>query len=163
MTDTTTPSTVSRQQLAAQDRSLPGKVTGRLKTAITAMVWDGASRKEAAQVAGLSDHGLRQALRRAHVKRFYLSELDVLRTSERARNVFALVDVRDNSSNSMSRVQAARTLEQLTEQAESRPRGQYQQVPGLTIVIQHGPQSPRTPPTIDVEPVAVAAADRDDG
>jgi hypothetical protein len=144
----------SRQALEAVNRSLPGKVTGRLKTAITAMVWDGASRKEAAQVAGLSDHGLRQALRRAHVKRFYLSELDVLKTSERARNVLALVDVRDNSSNSMSRVQAARSLEQLSE--DGRPGhgyGSQPMVPGLVINIVT-PPSTRPPMEIDVTPTS---------
>src|SRR5262249_40548519 len=74
----------TRQAIAARDRSLPGRVTGKLYRAIDAMVWAGSSRKEAAQMAGLSDHGLRQALRRPHVLAFYLSECEVLRLSGRA-------------------------------------------------------------------------------
>jgi hypothetical protein len=103
----------------------------------------------------MTDHSLRAALKKPHVRQFYLSELDVLKTSERARNVLALVDVRDNSSNSMSRVQAARSLEQMSEEAETRPRGQHQVVPGLVVVIASATNViPKPAPvTIDVEAV----------
>jgi hypothetical protein len=147
--------TLTRQALAAVERSAKGQVTGRLRTALLAMIWEGACRAVAAEAAGMTDHSLRAALKKPHVRQFYLSELDVLKTSERARNVLALVDVRDNSSNSMSRVQAARSLEQMSEEAETRPRGQHQVVPGLVVVIASATNViPKPAPvTIDVEAV----------
>jgi hypothetical protein len=38
-----------------------------------------------------------------------------LRTSERARNIHALVEVRDQKSNQMARVSAAKALEQISD------------------------------------------------
>jgi hypothetical protein len=67
------------------------------------------------------------------VKQFYLAELDVLRTSERARNIHALVDVRDQLENKMARVQAVKALEQISDEMPA-GRGSQSQ-PGLTIVI----------------------------
>jgi len=52
----------TRQQLAAQGRSAPGKVTGRLKIALDAMVWRGMKRAEAAALAGLKEQSLYVAL-----------------------------------------------------------------------------------------------------
>jgi len=105
-----TPATPTRQALAIKGRSAVGRVTGKLRVAIEKMVFEGLKRPEAAAAAGLSDHGLRQALRKPHVKAAYMSELQVLRDSERARNVHALVDVRDGD-NQMARVQAVKQLE----------------------------------------------------
>jgi hypothetical protein len=134
------PSQPSRQALEAKDRSAPRRVTGRLRTAILEMVWKGSRRDDAAKAAAMSVHGLREALRKPHVKSFLLHELEVLRTSERARNVFALVDVRDNSQNAMARVSAARSLELLAETDENNVRGGRSAaaatVPGICIVIE---------------------------
>jgi hypothetical protein len=87
----TTDLTPSRQKLAARDRSLPLKVTGRLKVAIEAMVWQAASRKDAAAIAGMTDHSLRQALRRSHVMHHYLRECEVLRQSGKAKRPIAIL------------------------------------------------------------------------
>ncbi len=73
----------SRQALAAKDRSLPGKVTGRLKRAIDLMVWEAASRSDAAKTVGMTDHSMRQALKRPHVMAYYTGELGVRRASGR--------------------------------------------------------------------------------
>jgi hypothetical protein len=130
------PPAPTRQAIEAKGRSAPGKVTGKLKAAIGVMVWEGLKRPDAAAKAGLSDHGLREALRRPHVKAHYLSELEVLRTSERARNIHALVDVRD-SSNQMARVQAVKALEQLSDDQQA--NAQRVQTPGLVIQINMQP------------------------
>lgn len=132
-TDLATIEQPTRQAIEAQDRSKPLQVTGKLKRALEAMVWEGARRNEAAEKAGMTDHSLRSALKKPHVKRHYLAELDVLRTSERARNIHTLAEVRDQKSNQMARVQAVKALEQLaddepTQSARSR-------VPGVTIII----------------------------
>jgi hypothetical protein len=129
-------------------RSAPMKVTGRLKHAIDLMVWKGARRAEAAEEAGLKDHSLRAALKKPHVKAAYLAELVVLRESERARNIHALVEVRDGKdhSNPMARVNAAKALEGLDDTFPA-GLGDPRMAPGVTIVIRHP-----DPPTIDVTP-----------
>jgi hypothetical protein len=124
----------TRQQLAAVDRTKPGKVTGRLKVALHAMVWLGMKRAQAAEHAGLKEQSLYVALCRPHVRTYYLAQLEVLRTSERARNIHTLAEVRDQTSNQMARVQAVKALEQLEDQPAS--RGGAQQAPGFVIVVQ---------------------------
>lgn len=123
----------TRQQLAAQGRSQPGKVTGKLKVALHAMVWLGMKRAEAAQQAGLKEQSLYVALSRPHVRGYYLHQLEVLRTSERARNIHTLAEVRDQTSNHMARVNAVKALEQLEDMPE---RGAARaSLPGLVIQI----------------------------
>jgi hypothetical protein len=132
----------SRQALAARNRSSPGKVSGKLLVALNSMVWSGCTRKQAAERAGMSDHGLWAALRRPHVRAWYLAEIDVLRTSERARNIHALVDVRDNAENSMARVSAVKTLEAIGD-VEAARGGSATMTPGLVIRIVSGDAPPR--------------------
>ena len=124
---------LTRQQRAAIGRTERGKVTGRLKRALDAMVWNGMKRRDAATSAGLQEQSLYVALTRPHVRAYYLRQLDVLRTSERARNIHALVGIRDDERNQMARVQAVRTLEQIADDnAGPRSAGSS---PGLTIVV----------------------------
>lgn len=112
------------------------RVTGKNKAAIDHMVWDGLKRSAAAEKAGLKDHALYVALTKPHVKAYYMVQLEVLRTSERARNIHTLVEVRDQTSNQMARVQAVARLEQIDDEAQV-SRGS-QALPGLQIVIVQG-------------------------
>ncbi len=121
----------TRQAIAAQDRSAPRRVTGRVKVALDAMVWEGLTRDNAAQAASLSVHGLREALRKPHVKAYYNSQLEVLRTSERARNIHRLIAIRDAADN-MPAVQAIDRLERLDEQ---RAAAAQQAAPGFVIQV----------------------------
>jgi hypothetical protein len=115
------------------------------------MVWQGLHRRDAAKHAGLAEHSLYQALRRPPVRAFYLSQLEVLRTSERARNIHALVAIRDESENDMARVSAVKTLENISEAEAMRGGFTTSQSPGLTIQI------------ITTDPVKVAPViDHDD-
>jgi hypothetical protein len=129
----------------SQQPAIPAKpekilrVTGKNKTAIDAMVWQGLNRRDAAQSAGLTDHALYTALTKPHVKAYYMAQLDVLRTSERARNIHTLVEVRDQKTNQMARVQAVARLEQIDDEAQV-SRGS-QALPGLQIVIVQGGNS----------------------
>lgn len=126
---------------AAKDRSAPGKVSGRLKCAMDALIWEGKSRADAARRANMSEHSLYAALRKPHVKAYYLAELDVLRTSERARNIHTLAEVRDQTSNQMARVQAVKALEQID--GVEAQTGNRAALPGMQIVIvQAGPNPP---------------------
>src|SRR5690242_3917913 len=87
----------TRQAKAVEGRSKRLRVTGKLRMAIEAMIWEGLPRKEAAEKAGLADSSLRFALRKAHVLAHHNAELAALRTSLRARNVHRLDNIADTS------------------------------------------------------------------
>jgi hypothetical protein len=137
MTDTTQPfappTAPTRQALEAVNRSYPGKVTGRLRAALLDMVWKGSRRDDAAKANNMSIHGLREALRKPHVKQFYLAELGVLRESERPRTFHRLVELRDQNININGAVAAAKVLEQISDIEVARPSNTPS--PGVTIVI----------------------------
>ena len=124
----------TRQSIAAQNRSLPGRVTGKLYKAIEAMVWEGASRKDAAKAACLSDHGLRQALRRPHVLAHYRAECEVLRTSGRAKELHRLEQLAEQDESRNAAVAAIKAAEQIGDEAASGPRG-VGSSPGVVIRI----------------------------
>jgi hypothetical protein len=122
------------------------QIRGKLRSAIKAMVWQGLPRGEAAQAAGMTEHGLYKALRKPPVKAHYLAELEILRTSERARNIHALTEVREQRDNAMARVNAVKALEQLGEQEAHRSSGSVRS-PGMSIVViqQVASQTPHLP------------------
>lgn len=120
-------------------KSKPLQVTGRLRQAIEHMVWRGWPRDQAATAAELTPHALYTALRKAHVKAFYMSELEVLRTSERARNVHRLVEIRDKAEN-MPAVQAIGMLERMADDNSLMRSGTSAATPGVTIHIHAAPQ-----------------------
>jgi hypothetical protein len=96
---------------------------------------------------------LREALKKPHVKAAYLGELEMLRTSERARNIHAFVEVRDGKghANPMARVQAAKALEGIEDALPGRPGHPLQQVAGLVVQINVGVGA-RQPLPITVTP-----------
>lgn len=129
----------------AIDRSAPGQVTGRLKRAMDALIWEGLPRAQAAAKGPISEHSLYYALRKPHVRAYYLQQLEVLRLSTRARNIHVLSEIRDSDSNQMARVQAIKALEQMSEAAPA--TSSDNPLPGLTIRI-IGAQAPM----IDITP-----------
>jgi hypothetical protein len=159
MTDTTQPfappTAPTRQALEAVNRSYPGKVTGRLRTALTEMVWRGARRAEAAKVAKMTDHSLRAALRKPHVKAWYLAELGVLRESERPKTFHRLCDLRDQDENKNAAVAAAKALEQISD--EPLRSNATVASPGVTIrIVNVAPSSiTPTPSQINVDATCV--------
>ena len=60
MTEVTT-----RQAIAAKGKSGKLVVSGKLQTAVDFLVWHGLPRNQAAAAAGMSDRGLRSALRKS--------------------------------------------------------------------------------------------------
>jgi hypothetical protein len=154
MTDTTQPFTPptapTRQALEAVNRSYPGKVTGRLRAALLDMVWKGSRRDDAAKANNMSIHGLREALRKPHVKAFYLAELGVLRESERPRTFHRLTALRDQDENRNAAVAAAKALEQISDE-QLLARSSNSPTPGVTIVIRHA----RADDAIDITPTKV--------
>jgi len=130
-------SSPTRQAIAAKNRSRPGKVTGRLRIALDEMVWKASSRAEAAKVAGMTDHSLREALRRPHVRRHYLDECEVLRISGRAKRLHRLEELAAQDVNRNAAVAAIKVAEGVGD--EHGVGGGMVRTPGMVIVIQPGP------------------------
>jgi hypothetical protein len=142
----------TRQALACQGRSLPNRVTGKLLVALNAMVWKAASRKEAAAIAGLTDHSLRQALKRPHVMRHYLDECETLRLSGRAKRLHHLEELAAQRVNMNAAINAVKAAEGIGDDNHAPGRAAASS-PGVTIVIVGNPQPPdREPQTIDITP-----------
>jgi hypothetical protein len=112
------------------------------------MVWQGVPRDIAAAQCGMKAKSLCDAFRLPSVKAYYMAQLEVLRSSERARNIHRLAEIRDAADN-MPAVQAIKTLEQLDDVAAAQSAG-LQRVPGLQIVItQATPALPAQPQVIE--------------
>jgi hypothetical protein len=143
----------TRQALAIAGRSARNRVTGRLKVAIETMVWSGACRADAAKISGLTDHSLRAALKKPHVKAVYLAELEVLRLSARARAFHRLVELSEQDDNKGAAVAAVRTMVLEGQDEMHRGGAGMPTQPGLTIQIINSMDALRVinPPTIEHE------------
>jgi len=123
-----------RSRIAGKSNAKSVQVSPLVRKAIELMVWQGHHRDDAAKALGMLPKSLYNAFRKHHVRQHYRNELEVLRTSERARNIHALVRVRDQDDNKMAAVQAVKALEQLSDEpaaAASSPAAS----PGLVLVI----------------------------
>lgn len=153
----------TRQAIAAKDRSGKLTVSGKLQIALDLMLYEGSCRADAAKAAGMTDHGLREAFKKPHVKAYYNAGLEVLRTSTRARNIRRLDSIADTSGNDLAKVAAIKALENMDEQERQRAPGGTgsQSVPGLIIVI-NGAAAPKViePPTVDLVPNKASEDDR---
>jgi hypothetical protein len=77
---------------------------------VQAMVWDGLKRDDAIKSVGITKGYAYSLLRRQAVKEHYRAELDVLRSSLKARVVTRLGDIIDQDDNLNAAVQAAKIL-----------------------------------------------------
>jgi hypothetical protein len=114
------------------------KITGKVRTAIEAMVWLGLKRDEAAQHAGMKDNSLYVAMRRPDVKAFYLAECEMLRLSGKARRIHRLDEISEQNDNKAAAVNAIMALERLGDDnplsSLSNPR-----TPGVVVQIINNP------------------------
>jgi hypothetical protein len=133
----------TRQAAAVEGRSGRMRVTGKLKVAIEAMIWEGLPRADAATKAGMADSSLRFALRKPHVMAHYNAELASLRMSLRARNLHRLDGIAEDSKNDMARVASIKVLEQLADVAEQHHRPGQTQMPGVSIIIMQRAPEPK--------------------
>jgi hypothetical protein len=136
-------------------RHRPRGLTRAVRTAVDAIIGDRCTRDEACKRAGITERALYLALAKPEVAKYWNDAVHVLRNGERAANIFALIDVRDKSGNSMARVSAAKALEQVPEHEAAAARG-GQTLPGLQIVIIQGGRHVQSigpePALIDVTP-----------
>lgn len=76
-------------------------VTDAQRTAIDAMVFDGKKRKEAAQLAGITDEAMRQALLKPQVLAYLNECQEVLRESLRPRALHTMGELLDDKSSTV--------------------------------------------------------------
>jgi hypothetical protein len=133
-------------------RRRPRGLTRAIRTAIDAIIFDRCTRAEACKKAAITERALYLALEKIEVAAYWRRQTDVLRTGERAANLHALVRVRDSERNAAASVKAVQVLEQLSDEAGSRPVGVPMQ-PGLVIVVTNAPAHLQASPA----PVAIDA------
>ena len=151
----------SRHVLAARDRSLPGKISGRLKIALDLVVDQGLDPYEAAAKVGMHARSMRLALNKRHVLTYLRNAREVLRTTASAQNIHYAIKMRAESPNEMARLGAMKFID--NEEEHQRLSGSRQMSPGFVIVVQNAPahmQQSAAPVTIDAsresEPVEAA-------
>lgn len=125
--------TRANERKTSRRRSSPGKIQGRMKRALIAMVWENMTDNQAAVEFDLHVTSIRSALKTPQGLAFVRGEREVLLTRELARNSHALIDVRDKSGNGNARVAAVRALEQLVEDEKRAPS--HARTPGIVIMI----------------------------
>lgn len=91
----TTP--VKRRPLAPTKAAPEVRIVGKVKRWLDLLI-DGKPFKQAAEEAGLRVDRARRLLTHPMVRREYEARVDVLRTSERARNIHVAVEIRDDKT-----------------------------------------------------------------
>ena len=133
---------LTNRQLSRRDASAPGRVTGKLRTACNAIVYEGLQLDQAAAQAGITTYRLRLALRKPHVMQYLRSEREVLRASMSGANILELGRIRSSSRNDNARVNAIKALEQMDSAETARTSG-HLRTPGLIVqIIQTSQQTP---------------------
>jgi hypothetical protein len=168
------PQELTTQQRAAVGKTTPNGVSGRLKTALDMMTWEGLQWDEAALKANLTVRAMRLALKRPAVLKYLRAERGVLLASASGQNLHALARLRDQRENRAAAVQATRTLEGLASEQFGLSRGigggaragylidlsDDGPSPGVVIVIQPAVAAPQTTgPMIDVTPELIKRHD----
>lgn len=109
--------------------------SGKVRQAIDLMIWQGHHRDDAAKAAGLTPKSLYNAFRKHHVKRYYGSQLEVLRTSARARNFHRLEAIAQQDSNPMAAVGAIKEMERQVSEAPSGGGAGPTRFAGVTVIV----------------------------
>lgn len=110
------------------------RLSARMKRALDLMVWDCKTDNEAAVETGMTVTNIRLALKQPHGRAYYRGQIDVLRQRESAANIHALLEVRNQKSNQMARVQAVKALEQIGD-AQANGNTGHSPTPGVVIQI----------------------------
>lgn len=126
------------------------KVTGRLRTAIQAMVFDGLNRTQAAEAAGLQDHSVREALKRPHVLAYLNEQMEVLRTGARPQALNRIIHLTTNAESERVQLDAATYLDGMDRHSNSVGAVNVQvntsvnvETPGYVIKLNRRAESPQ--------------------
>jgi hypothetical protein len=109
------------------------RLTPKMRTAIIAMVEDGKTIEEAAEVAGLTPSAIYKGMKTPPVKEFYMSELRALLHCTKHLAAHALIREL-KSDNAAARVAAARTLLAADDEKKAPAQG-MPQVPGFAFLL----------------------------
>ncbi len=98
------------------ERSLPRRVTGRLKLACDLMIWGGANGlaldwDAAARQVGLRTRTMRVAIQKPHVRTYLNEQRRALLVCASAQNISRAVAIRDQDANRMAALGAIKLLE----------------------------------------------------
>jgi hypothetical protein len=150
---------VTKSNLPAEP-SRRGQVTGRLKAALDLMVFGDAEGKileydEAAKATGMTTRAMRMALHKPHVRNYLRDQRGCLIASLHSTNVQHVASMRANSANSMTRLQAARMIEDMA-QTDAVAAQKSTIAPGITIIIGTNPPPMATFPMIEGRPANTA-------
>jgi hypothetical protein len=144
---TMTQITPSPQAIAAQTRSKPQQVSGKLKLVLDMVVNEGADPYEAGRTVGMHARSIRLSLAKPHVLAYLRRARQVLRETARAQNIHHQIRMRAESPNEMARLGAMKLLEQDDDRSDA--RAHVPVMPGLLIVINAPPSgSPKAPPVV---------------
>jgi hypothetical protein len=108
------------------------RLTPKMRTAIVALVEDGRTVEEAAEVAGLTPSAIYKAMKNPPAREFYTSELRQLLHCAKAQAAHALIREL-KGDNAAARVAAARTL--LAEDEKKAPAQGMPQMPGFSFLV----------------------------
>src|SRR4051794_38456592 len=118
MTDPDKPSqALTTQQRAAVGKSTRNGVSGRLKAALDDMTWNGTAWEEAAVKANLTVRSMRLALKRPATLKYLRAERGVMMAQASAATFHRLDTLMRQDENKGAAVAAARTIEQMTNEA----------------------------------------------
>lgn len=87
------------------------KLTPRIKTAVEHMVFEGMTRRDAAQAVGISDEAMRQALLRPSCLTYMNEQIEVLRTGARPQALNAVINLMEKSSSDRVKLDAAKYID----------------------------------------------------
>ena len=102
---------ISRTPKPVQIGNRTVKMTGRVRAAVSLMVWNGLKRDDAAKAVGLQPNSLYVAMRKPDVKSLYLTECESFRLSGKARRLHRLEEIAASDKNLNAAVAAIRTAE----------------------------------------------------
>jgi hypothetical protein len=154
-----------RPPRAVVDRERRKTLPPAVKDAIRLMIWGNPEDPDAgplefdaaAKVAKIKPYLLRRKLDTPAARAFIRAERALFRSVICMRNEHVLAEVRDRSPNSMARVAAVKTLENLEEEHHGTSRG-IPTMPGLCVIIGVDParqqREQREPATITMTPSA---------
>lgn len=114
MTDESLPATIPESDLSNITKSRntrlgPGLSSKRILL-VEEMIFNGLSRKDAAQKVGMTDRAARYALGDRVVMAAYRNSLQILRESEKPKSIHRLAELRDQNESLKVSLDAAKTL-----------------------------------------------------
>jgi hypothetical protein len=115
-----------------------GRISKRTRVAIEALCFDGLTRADAAEKAGISDNWLYQQLRRPEVLALRRQLMEVMRTSEGSRTIARAVHLADNAQSEHVRNDANQWLAGIAGivpvSRSEHTHAHVHTMPGLTII-----------------------------